>query len=280
MKLHHKRPRLEFQQIAKEWVAEDGRPGSDAYLKELVASVWLGDFEDDAGRSCLFLNARPKARRFNRRELLSALRRDESRALNFVQIPAGAFIPDTHDFAVLNKRRGAKLWDNIESWDSQMAGPWESVRDTVPWSRLAALWLSHYSPHFVETYLKRLCISKGDFRRWCRRHNFDLPEFWFPRAAGTEADARTPESQPASAKAIKSNAEKEAGEQTVEGRRRALQRRATALRKAHQNWPKPKIANFIYDNDDFQKYKGEGKLTAEAIEREIRLPRPKRRTPR
>ena len=67
---------------------------------------------------------------------------------------------------------------------------------------------------------------------------------------------------------------------TVGERSKALQQRAEALRKEHPRWPKPKIAKLIFDNDDFQKHKGEGKLSAEAIEREIRLPRPKQRTPR
>ena len=75
MKLRHQRSRLEFGQIADEWAAEDGSPNPHKHLHELVARTWLRDFEDDAGRSCLFLNVPGgKAIRFNRRSLLTAMK--------------------------------------------------------------------------------------------------------------------------------------------------------------------------------------------------------------
>jgi len=66
-------------------------------------------------------------------------------------------------------------------------------------------------------------------------------------------------------------------------RNQDLQKRADELRKEHRDWPKRKIAKHIADTDDFEKIKGLGNLSADAIEREIRLPRVKkkkgRRTP-
>ena len=59
-------------------------------------------------------------------------------------------------------------------------------------------------------------------------------------------------------------------------RKRELQKRATDLRKRHPDWTKADIAKHIADKDDFQKLKGEGALSSESIEREIRLPGSKR----
>ena len=161
MKRRHKRSRLEFREIADEWAAEDGEPAPEP-LKNLIASVWLGNFEDAAGRSRLFLNTADKAVRFSRRGLLTAFEAFSKRTTNFVQIPAGASIRDTHDSAVLYKRRGEAPPENVKSWDDLMAPPWESVKDRVPWRQLAALRLDQYEDFFRETYLERLCISKGD----------------------------------------------------------------------------------------------------------------------
>jgi len=66
-------------------------------------------------------------------------------------------------------------------------------------------------------------------------------------------------------------------------RNQDLQKRAAGLRKEHRDWPKWKIAKHIADTNDVKKIKGLGNLSADAIEREIRLPRVKkkkgRRTP-
>lgn len=188
MKRRHKRSRLEFREIADEWAAEDGEPAHEP-LKDLIASVWFGNFEDAAGRSRLFLNTADKAVRFSRRGLLTALKAFSKRTLNFVQIPAGASIRDTHDSAVLYKRRGEAPPENVKSWDDLMAPPWESVKDRVPWRQLAALRLDQYEDFFRETYLERLCISKGDFRAWCSKHEIDLPEFWFVGRGDAEEGA-------------------------------------------------------------------------------------------
>lgn len=55
-----------------------------------------------------------------------------------------------------------------------------------------------------------------------------------------------------------------------------LQKLATALRNEHPDWLKAKIATHIANNHDYQKLKGQGALSADAIEREIRVPRRKR----
>ena len=187
---------LEFRQIADLWSQEGEGPTRDETLQRLISAVWLGNFEDGSGKTCLTLDSVGETdKSFNRRELLTAMK--SLPALEHLGVPEGAFIPDTHYLAAQNKRRGAKLWPNIESWDSQMAGPWELVRDEVPWQRLAALRLDQYTPEKREPYLERLSISKGDFRRWCSQRKLDLPEFWFE---GDAQPASPPDGEPRPAK--------------------------------------------------------------------------------
>ena len=148
--------------------------------------------------------------------------------------------------------------------------PWKTLKPSIPFDSLEALGLDKYEGVYRRCWLEALTISKDDFGQWCDDHEHTRPAFWF----GDElADTDVATTEPG-------RNDGKAGEQTVEGRRIALQRLAKLLRKNNPKWTKRKIAEVICDNPDFQKHKGQGKLRAESIEREIRLPRPKRRTPR
>ena len=71
-----------------------------------------------------------------------------------------------------------------------------------------------------------------------------------------------------------------AGEPAEEETGFDLLKRAEELRKNNRHWTKKEIAKHIAKNDKPAKRKGQGLLSPESIERAIRLPRPKRRTPR
>ena len=55
-----------------------------------------------------------------------------------------------------------------------------------------------------------------------------------------------------------------------------LQKFAVELRNKHPDWTKTTIAKHIFDTRDYLKIRGQGALSADAIEREVRLPRIKR----
>ena len=180
------RPRLQFQEIVRLWSYEPGQPARGEILERLLAAVWLGNFEDDAGVTCLTLDAVAEDdTSFNRRLLLTALRSSEETLRN-IEIPAGAYIPDSHYGAAINRAKRARLPSGLKRWADKMAKPWASERDRVPWQKLAALRLDQYRPAFLETYIEPLCISKGDFQAWCSRHGTDPPEFWVAEAEGTQ----------------------------------------------------------------------------------------------
>ena len=180
------RPHLQFQQIAAEWSEERGGLSRDESLQRLLAAVWLGDFEDDAGASCLTLETFDTfefdGNSLNRRELLTALKGYSWETIRHINIPDDAYIPATHNIAVQNNASRAPLWPGVKKWRDLMEGPWESVRGSVPWEELASLRLDQYTSFFLENYVEPPSISKGDFKAWCSRHGTDLPEFWFPRA--------------------------------------------------------------------------------------------------
>lgn len=248
VKLKHKRLRLKFGELADEWAAEDGEQGQDKYLHELVKSNWLSDFEDEEGQSCLFLiNDNDKEIKTNRGELLRMLATFSTQTLGELESNSN------------------ESWSGHQMWTARLQQAiGDFVRENALWNELAALRMDQYVPLFRETYLKRLSISKDDFLNWCDQHLIDQPIFWGEREASAPQNT---ESNTAAGDKKLSSAE----------RKVALQKLAEELRRKHPTWTKRAIVQYIWNNCEFSKLKGEDKISSETIERETRLPRPKRR---
>lgn len=151
---------LSFGKIAERWSAElADKPNGfthDEILSELVADLWRGRFEDDAGKTCLTLPAvYEDDKTFNRRDLLTAFRSDV--------------------------------------YPPQSVARWELVRDKVLWEELAAVPLGEYREVFRKAYLMSLHIPRRDFGQWCEKHPDELrPKFWrelAPPTTSTPANA-------------------------------------------------------------------------------------------
>lgn len=176
---------LEFGQIAALWSQEHGGRTRDETLQLLISAVWLRDFEDASGKTCLTLESVGGLdKSFNRRDLLTAMR--SLPALDHMAIPADAFTPDSHTLP-----------------NGPFAAPWPSVRDKVPWQKLAALGLDQYRgaypephhDHHLDTWLEPLSISKDDFWDWCSQRKLDPPEFWFERTGSAHKAPSPPASK-------------------------------------------------------------------------------------
>ena len=196
MKPKHQRKSLTFGQIADEWSEEPGGLPRDETAALLTSAMWLGDFEDATGSTCLTLKTgSKKPEPFNRRHVLTAFRDFSRETLTLMErrdkftIWPAAFTPDIHATAVQMIKLGG---DSDEDWESMKEPPWEDARDLVPWEALAALRWGDYDEPFRAVYLEQLVIAKGEFRRLCLRRGLDLPSFWFSddeRRAGSTADA-------------------------------------------------------------------------------------------
>ena len=162
--------------------------------------------------------------------------------------------------------------------------------NTVSTDDLKDAWLAlqdqRYPGHAIwersdaESFLHRVVVSGEAIACFCREHQVNPPSYvkvsWLGWVRGR---ASIPEKVLEDASSLAPMKDQAPAEPTKPDAPFALQKRAGKLRKAHPEWTKRRIAEYIADNDKPAKRKGEGTLSHEAIEREIRLPRPKRRTP-
>lgn len=135
-------PHLAFGVIAVEWAKEEGAPGTEDEILELLAqAMWRGDFEED-GNSIL------------------------GRQPDFDDKWTRAMLRD----ALFGVDSTSKKWSET------------NTRSDAEWfGELAKKLLDFYDgAQFWDLHLKKLLVARKNFANWVTGNRLNHPKFWFP----------------------------------------------------------------------------------------------------
>ena len=161
---------LAFDRLAELWAAETNLL-SDEVLARLISAFWLGEFEDKEGKTSIHL-------RYPNDEQETIERRDA------LYIVAARHLPIVHLYGI------PKTY--LLSAGNKKALGWLEIKARVPWGKLSRLLVSDY-PYDCLKFWRELYISRWQFRNWCRRQNFNLPDFWFSEADKSRSRKASPQ---------------------------------------------------------------------------------------